>query len=442
MVVALLLVGGGGFGLGVMIHIRNQNGEEATLHVPNGSDVDINNQGKATVTVPGGMTKERAPQFADLQFEIAKVAAELAGQRALLKNVDEVGLSPVEVDQLVQSDPVARQLSTELGWKKMDRAYAEESTKKGQEHPYAKRYREEIDRLQKQYDERVKEIETKIRQKKRSVIETEIIRLQATLAALRQPQGGPPEPAAPATSDAKAIQGTWEIVSSTFSLIDRLPGGENVSDERVRKSTKIVITADTFRVMGKYVFNRAFDYQLNPETKPKIIDFQFQNDTNVYLGIFQVSGNELKICATSRTGDASQRPSEFWAEYGADKELLVLRRTGDVVVSDDEKAILGTWRVESQSLQGFFFFRHDQQVVISPRIMKFKGWGTSGGMGGFGGTGSAGGTVGAARQTPPPILRKHSMPSTPTAVQRPSTSPAPVCPLARLTPFTNCRTIG
>ena len=182
----------------------------------------------------------------------------------------------------------------------MDQTYAEGSTKKGQEHPYAKRYREEIDRLQKQYDERVKEIETKIRQKKRSVIETEIVRLQATLAALRQPQGGPPEPAAPATSDAKAIQGTWEIVSSTFSLIDRLPGGENVSDERVRKSTKIVITADTFRVMGKYVFNRAFDYQLNPETKPKIIDFQFQNDTNVYLGIFQVSGNELKICATHR----------------------------------------------------------------------------------------------------------------------------------------------
>ena len=65
---------------------------------------------------------------------------------------------------------------------------------------------------------------SKIRQKKRSVIEAEIVKLEAQLAALRQQQGERPEAAA---FDAKAIQGTWEIVSSTFSLVQMLPSEED-----------------------------------------------------------------------------------------------------------------------------------------------------------------------------------------------------------------------
>ncbi len=90
-VIALLLVGGLGFGLGVMIRIRNQNGEEATLNVPNGGNVDIDNQGRATVTLPGGMAKEKTAENANLQFEIAKVAAELAAQ---LRTAEERGRKP------------------------------------------------------------------------------------------------------------------------------------------------------------------------------------------------------------------------------------------------------------------------------------------------------------------------------------------------------------
>ena len=384
-VVALLLVGGLGFWLGVTIHIRNQNGEEMTLNVPNGSDVDIDHQSKATVTPPGETTKERSPQNADLQRDVAKLTVELAAQRALLAYVDQSDVPPSELDLLVQNDPVAKQLSTELGWKKMDRAYVEQSTKNPTKNPYAKRQSDEVNRLQKQYDQRVKELEAKVRQNKRSVIQTEIVRLQAQLAALRQQQGGPQE-AAPAAFDAKALQGTWEIVSSTFSMVSRLPGEENVSDERVRKSTNIAITADRFRVMGKYVFNRAFEYQLNPDAKPKIVDFQANGGMNIYLGIYQLSGNELKICATQRTADTSQRPTEFWAEYGGGKELLVLRRVGGVVVSEDEKKILGTWRVESQSVMGggISLFSQGQKVVIEPREMKFIGWGTINRIGGFG----------------------------------------------------------
>jgi RND family efflux transporter MFP subunit len=377
-VIALLLVGGLGFWLGVIIHIRNQNGEEATLNVPNGSDVRVDDQGKAHVTVPGAVPKEKAPQNADLQFEIAKVAAELAAQRALLNNVDEAGLSPVEVDQLVQNDPVAKQLSTELGWKKMDQTYAEGAAKKDTRNAFVKRQKDEVNRLQKQYDERVKEIETKIRQKRRAFIQTEIVRLQAMLAALRQQQGGPQEAAAPAGFDVKAIQGTWEIVSSTFKLIEPLDRGENVTPDQVRQTTKIIITADSFKVMGEHVVNQDFAYQLKLDAAPKMIDLA--SGGRASLGIFQLTGNELKICASPLgSRGAPQRPSEFWAELGSGKELLVLRRVGDAVVSDDEKAILGTWRVETPLVHALgipypdsqLFADQKQEVVISMHTMKF-----------------------------------------------------------------------
>ncbi len=61
--VALLLlssVGGLGYWLGVTIHIRNQHGEEATLKVPNGSDVAVDDRGEATLTLPGAPSPPRA----------------------------------------------------------------------------------------------------------------------------------------------------------------------------------------------------------------------------------------------------------------------------------------------------------------------------------------------------------------------------------------------
>ena len=63
-----------------------------------------------------------------------------------------------ELDRLVANDPVARQLSTELGWKKMDQAYTEGQVKPQASNPYADRYGEEVKKLQKQYEERVNKL--------------------------------------------------------------------------------------------------------------------------------------------------------------------------------------------------------------------------------------------------------------------------------------------
>ena len=63
-----------------------------------------------------------------------------------------------ELDRLVQNDPVARQLATELGWKKADQTYNETVVKPGANNPYANRHSEEVEKLQKQYEARVNKL--------------------------------------------------------------------------------------------------------------------------------------------------------------------------------------------------------------------------------------------------------------------------------------------
>ncbi len=69
-----------------------------------------------------------------------------------------VGMTQEELDRLVANDPVARQISTELGWKKMDQAYTEGRIKPNAHGTYANRYGEEVKKLQKRYEERVNKL--------------------------------------------------------------------------------------------------------------------------------------------------------------------------------------------------------------------------------------------------------------------------------------------
>ena len=145
-----------------------------------------------------------------------------------------------------------------------------------------------------------------------------------------------------------------------------------------------------------------FEYRLNPAAKTKTIDLVTPNGLPLdmslvfdqvglsYYGIYQLKGNQLKICTSSLSPvhhtllgapgseagatDQPARPSQFWAELGSGKELLVLRRVGDAVVTEDEKAIQeGTWRLEnvpeehSDLFLGMQFkFSHREVAISTP----------------------------------------------------------------------------
>ncbi len=164
-----------------------------------------------------------------------------------------------------------------------------------------------------------------------------------------------PAPSAP-KSDFEAIQGTWEVVRGSHNpnnpaLVRAAEGDANV--QQILKSTKVVITRDTLKVQGSHVVDITFKFQINPNAKPKIIDLKAAGE--VGLGVYELQGDRLVVCCSGMAVRSRERPREVWAEYGSEKELLVLKRLGAPVVQADEKAIQGKWeivRCESQVSEG------------------------------------------------------------------------------------------
>ena len=177
------------------------------------------------------------------------------------------------------------------------------------------------------------------------------------------------KPAAVVPPDEKAIEGTWKIVTSSLELC-RFPRGRMARGPRCRRyvyrTTRIIITGDTLKVLGDEVVGEAFQYKLNPAASPRMIDLL--SGGRAALGIYELQGNRLRIC----TDEAPGRPKEFWADSLApSKDLLVLERVGDAAVEPDEKTIQGTWEVLDCSTRDgrmeLFGSRHGRRVRLPQR---------------------------------------------------------------------------
>lgn len=127
-------------------------------------------------------------EFAKTQFEMSRLTADLAGQKALLKNADESNVPAGDLDMLIRMDPVANQLSVELGMKKMMQSHTQLYAKDGVKSGHVNRYADELAMVQKQYDAQLAEIQKKARQRGRRTIEMEVLRLESLLLAMQQQQ--------------------------------------------------------------------------------------------------------------------------------------------------------------------------------------------------------------------------------------------------------------
>ena len=127
-------------------------------------------------------------QSASASFEIGKYRGELVGQQALLANVDKSDVPQADIDQMMQADPEARQLQTEMSIKKMEETYEKNAIRPGAINPHVGRAREEASNLRQQFELKMKEMQVKARQKRKSLIETEITRLTAQLKSMEVQQ--------------------------------------------------------------------------------------------------------------------------------------------------------------------------------------------------------------------------------------------------------------
>jgi TIGR03009 family protein len=213
-----------------------------------------------------------------------------------------------------------------------------------------------------------------------------------TIGAAARPATSPGEELSAEENTAKAIQGTWEIVSTDFNLIERLPYTgqrlpfpyKGVTLDDVLKTTKVVITGATLKITGKHVFTREFDCQIKPGTQPKLIDLVECPPSVIpfgpwkFSGIYKFESGLLKICVAGPYGAEipdTRRATEFSGGVDSQRELLVLRRVGDpLALPADEKGILGDWQVErlepppqeADSVAAACGFLPGNQLVISP----------------------------------------------------------------------------
>lgn len=115
----------------------------------------------------------------------------------------------------------------------------------------------------------------------------------------------------------KKLQGTW-----TFESVEA--GGKKSPGDAFKGMT-VVFEADKYSVkMGDKVVEAA-TMTLDPSKSPKTLDSKVTDGPNkgkVYLGIYEISGDALKVCFDP---EGKKRPTEFNGDSGA-QTLVVHKR--------------------------------------------------------------------------------------------------------------------
>jgi capsular exopolysaccharide synthesis family protein len=125
-------------------------------------------------------------ELAKVQSEARRFKAELAAQQAVLKSIENVGTTDAEVEAMVQTDPVGRELFVELGWKKLDQLYMDTAVVKGASSLYVDRYQQALKTLQESYNARKAELVESVRQKRRAIIQSEVRKLESSVSVLTE----------------------------------------------------------------------------------------------------------------------------------------------------------------------------------------------------------------------------------------------------------------
>jgi uncharacterized protein (TIGR03067 family) len=125
--------------------------------------------------------------------------------------------------------------------------------------------------------------------------------------------------ASTASDDAKPLEGVWVGQSMEAD-------GKAVPAEAAKRM-RLTFNGDMLLFRGNFDNDREAEctYKLDVKPSPKHFEFTPPNEKKPILGIFEVNGNELKICMRHARSDKG-RPSEFATKEGSQLILLVLRK--------------------------------------------------------------------------------------------------------------------
>ena len=128
----------------------------------------------------------------------------------------------------------------------------------------------------------------------------------------------------PARDDAKKdkdlFQGTWKAVSGEM-------GGQEMSEDALKQANvKLTFKEDKYTYKGASE-NEEGKIKLNPDKKPKAIDFIIETGNykgKTQLGIYIFEDGKLKICVAH--GGDTERPAQFKTKNGGPESLFVFEK--------------------------------------------------------------------------------------------------------------------
>jgi uncharacterized protein (TIGR03067 family) len=115
--------------------------------------------------------------------------------------------------------------------------------------------------------------------------------------------------------DLAKLQGTWQIISMEAEG-KKLPKDEYSGVKWVFDGNKIIaVRKGERKEQGTFTLDEA--------KRPKQIDTTAKDDGDVLHGIYQLDGDDLKLCLSKKKED---RPKEFGTKPQSEHGLLILKR--------------------------------------------------------------------------------------------------------------------
>jgi uncharacterized protein (TIGR03067 family) len=127
------------------------------------------------------------------------------------------------------------------------------------------------------------------------------------------------QPVSRAADDKDSLQGVWVAQS--------MEADGNAAPAEAVKRMRFTFKGDKLLVKGNYDDDREDEctYKVDPRQSPKHLDFTPVKEKKPIRGIYEVKGDELKVCL--RHADSSEgRPTEFATKAGSRLVLIVFKK--------------------------------------------------------------------------------------------------------------------